>query len=199
MIIQIFFIFFAGLVLGALIALLALWLIRFVLVYTVESWRYIRELFAPNIDIRGRITTIPVETLRGLDIRTLLIDLNGTITEPGGWPDNKFVSWLTKMESAGIRCCIVSNNPKRRVHKIAEWLEIPAVSGALKPLGIGIYKAMDLLDALPEDTAIVGDCIYTDIFAGKRLGIAAILVSRKQRPRRKRKPAQKTTCSEAKA
>lgn len=66
-----------------------------------------------------------------------------------------------------------------RVRPIADALDIPWVTRALKPFAGGYRRGMAMLESLPESTAMVGDMLLTDILGANRLGLFTILVDPK--------------------
>jgi HAD superfamily phosphatase (TIGR01668 family) len=123
------------------------------------------------------ILDIPLNLLTSLKINTLIIDLDNTITE---WNspqlDKKIHQWFSDLQASHMQACIVSNNSHTRVTHIAKSLGLPAISNAGKPRRRSFLQAMELLNTLPESTAVVGDQIFTDVLGGKRLGLYTILV-----------------------
>ncbi|MGC7873503.1 YqeG family HAD IIIA-type phosphatase [Desulfosporosinus sp. FKB] len=130
-------------------------------------------LQAPSIDL------IVVEQLVRDGIKGLIIDLDNTMTP---WNDvevgPKVREWFIKVKAAGISACVVSNNKKRqRVAVVAERLGIPFVFGATKPRRRAFRAGLELLGTGQNDTAVIGDQLFTDILGGNRLGLYTILVT----------------------
>jgi len=120
---------------------------------------------------------INFEKLKKRGINSVIIDLDNTITEwdnPG--LSNQVFDWFEKMKQAGLKACIVSNNGHRRVAKAVENLGIPFLARAQKPRRGAFRKAMEIMETKPEQTAVVGDQIFTDVLGGNRLGLFTILV-----------------------
>ena len=120
---------------------------------------------------------INFEKLKQRGITGVIIDLDNTITE---W-DNPSLSdqvfdWFAKMKTAGLKACIVSNNSHNRVAKAVEKLGIPFLAKANKPRRGAFRKAMEIMEIKPEQTAVIGDQIFTDILGGNRLNLFTILV-----------------------
>ncbi|KUO50602.1 MAG: HAD family hydrolase [Desulfitibacter sp. BRH_c19] len=110
-------------------------------------------------------------------IKGIIIDLDNTITE---W-DNPCLSetacdWFKQMKEAGLKACIASNNSESRVVKAVERLGIPYVAKAKKPRRRAFRRAMGILKTKPQETAVVGDQIFTDVLGGNRLNLFTILV-----------------------
>ncbi|KLU66359.1 UMP phosphatase [Desulfosporosinus acididurans] len=130
-------------------------------------------LQAPSIDL------ILVEQLVRDGIKGLIIDLDNTMTP---WNDvevgPKVREWFIKVKAAGISACVVSNNKKRqRVAVVAERLGIPFVFGATKPRRKAFRAGLKMLGTGQNDTAVIGDQLFTDILGGNRLGLYTILVT----------------------
>ena len=120
---------------------------------------------------------INFEKLKQRGISGVIIDLDNTITE---W-DNPSLSdqvfdWFAQMKFAGLKACIVSNNNHKRVAKAVEKLGIPFLAKANKPRRGAFRKAMEMMETKPEQTAVVGDQIFTDVLGGNRLNLFTILV-----------------------
>jgi len=136
------------------------------------------ELFKPAYHAPS-LDRIPISKLQEAGIKGLIIDLDNTMTP---WNDMevgpKVCEWFKKLKQAGIRACVVSNNKrKKRVAVVAERLGIPFVFRATKPRRRAFRAGMELLGTGPENTAVIGDQIFTDIFGGNRLGLYTILVT----------------------
>ncbi|MFZ5688122.1 MAG: YqeG family HAD IIIA-type phosphatase [Bacillota bacterium] len=123
------------------------------------------------------VSLIPVKQLQDKGISGLIIDLDNTITEWAGEVVNPEIEqWIANLPQHNIKTCIVSNNRRRRVCRVAEQLGIRCVFNAGKPRRKAFRQAMDLLGTSPEETAVIGDQIFTDILGGNRLGLLTILV-----------------------
>jgi predicted HAD superfamily phosphohydrolase YqeG len=55
-------------------------------------------------------------------------------------------------------------------------LGVPVVGWALKPVPLGLWRAMAIMGTRRVTTALVGDQLFTDILGGNLLGIYTILV-----------------------
>lgn len=124
------------------------------------------------------VTEVDLVKLKQRGIRNLLIDLDNTLVP---WrrlevkPEIR--DWVTKAIEQGMKLCIVSNTRNsRRLHDLASQLGIPYVRRGLKPRRIGFLVALDLLNGSRNDTAVIGDQIFTDILGGNRLNLYTILV-----------------------
>jgi HAD superfamily phosphatase (TIGR01668 family) len=133
-------------------------------------------LLQPNLAVDS-IFHIDLAVLRKKGIKYLLIDMDNTITEWNNHclPD-RAIEWFQRLDDFGIKACLVSNNTESKVNQVAKALGVPSVGKAQKPRKKAFRKAMELLGARRENTAMVGDQIFTDVLGGNRLGLFTILV-----------------------
>lgn len=116
--------------------------------------------------------------LRARGIAGLIVDLDGTLT---GWNQREATpevrQWLQRCAAAGLRLIIASNNGRERVAAFADAVGVPFLANAGKPGRGAFRRAMALLRTNPEETAVVGDQVFTDVLGGNRLGLYTILVT----------------------
>jgi HAD superfamily phosphatase (TIGR01668 family) len=72
--------------------------------------------------------------------------------------------------------CLISNNNKNRVDLFNKELKLPAIAKAYKPLSKNIKKGLALLGSQADQTALIGDQMFTDVWGGNRVGLFTILV-----------------------
>jgi uncharacterized protein len=112
---------------------------------------------------------------RGLE--GLIVDLDNTMVPRKGRDcTDELLSWLETAREAGLAVCIVSNNWKSRVGGIATRLGLPMVARATKPRARAFLLGMEALGTGREQTAVIGDQMFTDVLGGNRLGLYTILV-----------------------
>lgn len=123
------------------------------------------------------LVSIDVDELKSIGIKGLILDLDNTMIprHTSSVPD-ELESWLARVREAGIAACIVSNNFKTRVAQLAERLGLPLVALATKPRRRAFYRGMEVLGTRADDTAVIGDQLFTDVLGGNRLGLYTILV-----------------------
>ena len=111
-------------------------------------------------------------------IRLLLADLDNTLVPYGvPLPDEKLKGWRDELAAHGVTLFILSNNRhESRPCTFAQALDVPYIGHAGKPKTASFVKAMEQMGVAPEQTAIVGDQIFTDVLGGNRAGVATILV-----------------------
>lgn len=120
---------------------------------------------------------ITPECLTKWDIKAMFFDLDGTLaSRHARRPDDRVDAYLKQFLKAGIKIVILSNNSEERVSEFCEGLDVLHVSRARKPLSSGFFAAQKLVTVPLEQTAIIGDQIFTDVFGGNRLKALTIYV-----------------------
>ncbi len=84
--------------------------------------------------------------------------------------------WLASLREAGMGVCLVSNGLGGRIGRLAEQLGLPCVAGALKPLPNGCLRAIRQQGFNRARTAMIGDQLFADIWAGRLAGLTTVLV-----------------------
>lgn len=135
------------------------------------------EKFYPDLRV-GRVQDIDLDFLRRRNIKGVLLDIDNTLVPMHvKEADENAVRWIERLKSEGFKVCIVSNASHKRVIKFNERLKVYAFHRASKP-GTKIFlEALRLMDIRPEEAAMVGDQIFTDIYGGNRLNMYTILVN----------------------
>ena len=132
--------------------------------------------FHPDIKLNS-IKEITPELLRKKGIKYALLDIDNTLvsyTSPVA--DDNARAFLAMLSECGIKYAFVSNNHKDRVEKFANEFGAVYVNDAAKPLLFGIKKAMQRIGAEKSQTVLIGDQVFTDVYAGKRAGVFTIMV-----------------------
>lgn len=135
------------------------------------------KFLVPDIFLNS-VYDLDLELLKQKNIKGILIDLDNTLLPWNSTKiDEKMTEWLINAKKMGFKFCIISNNRASRIKECAEKLGIPAVEGiAFKPAKRVYIKGMKILGTKKEETAVIGDQLFTDILGAKRLGLFAILV-----------------------
>lgn len=116
--------------------------------------------------------------LAGWGFTLLLADLDNTLVPYGvPLPDERLRAWRDDLAAHGVTLFVLSNNRhESRPRVFSDALGIPYIGHAGKPKTPAFYRAMERLGASKEQTAIVGDQIFTDVLGGNRAGVSTILV-----------------------
>lgn len=118
------------------------------------------------------------EALARRGIKLLLADLDNTLVPYGvPLPDQKLMNWRDELNAYGITLFVLSNNRhENRPRIFSEGLGVPYIGHAGKPKIGSFCKAMEEMRVTKEQTAIIGDQIFTDVLGGNRAGVTTILV-----------------------
>lgn len=123
------------------------------------------------------IYDIDFENLKKKGITSLIFDIDNTLVPQKVLnPDRKVINLFKFLKSKGFKVCLISNNTTKRVNNFTKDTGVNGISWAIKPRKSAFYKALEMLDSTPDETAIVGDQIFTDILGGHRVGLFTILV-----------------------
>ena len=115
--------------------------------------------------------------LTSIGVRALVLDVDNTL-EPyeNPLPGEHVKAWLAELRAAGIVCAIASNNSGERIEIFNSELGLPCFCKAKKPFAGGVKRALTALGVCPADAAMIGDQVFTDVWAAHNAGIRAILV-----------------------
>lgn len=134
-------------------------------------------MFLPRLRVDS-VYEIDLEKLAAAGIRGIVADLDNTLVgarDTGAPP--KLKDWLETVRSKGFRVVVVSNNRRERVMRFAESIGAPFIHSAKKPLRGAFRKALEMMELSPEQTAVIGDQLLTDVFGANRMGMHPILVT----------------------
>ena len=130
----------------------------------------------PNIYLK-KVEDITIQTLIKNKIKLLILDVDNTLIDYYQNLSENIVSWTKEMKGQGIKLYILSNtNNKDKVEKVAKKLDVPYKNFAMKPLKRGFRYIQKETNIKPENIAVVGDQIFTDVLGGNRSGMFTILV-----------------------
>lgn len=117
------------------------------------------------------------EFLSKIGIKGIILDIDNTL-EPyeHANPEEHVIAWLNSLKECGIKAAIVSNNGKERVELFNKEIGLPAYYKAKKPFKKNLLRAMSDMETKPQETILMGDQVFTDVWAAHNAGIKAILV-----------------------
>lgn len=131
-------------------------------------------------------TDLSVSWLTRHGVRLLLLDLDNTLApyeQPE--PDDALLAWLSSLSDAGIRCAIVSNNGEERVRRFTSaGFSVPYYTHARKPFSRTFRRAIKEAGVRRDETAAMGDQIYTDLLAARGAGVPFVVIVPPLRDRR---------------
>ena len=113
-----------------------------------------------------------------MDVKLLMMDFDNTIVPyTADVPAPEVLGWLSSVQSAGIKLCVVSNTKRQRAPEFCRKYGIDCITHAKKPFPKGIREALRRYAVEPCQAALVGDQIYTDVLGGNCAGASSILVT----------------------
>ena len=115
--------------------------------------------------------------LTSIGVKGIVLDVDNTL-EPyeNPLPGEHVKAWLTELKEQGISAAIVSNNGGERINLFNSELGLPAYYKAKKPFKKNVLNAMKDMGTDKSNTILMGDQVFTDVWAAHNTGIRAILV-----------------------
>ena len=133
-------------------------------------------LFVPD-HYFDTVYEVTPELLVARGIKGLILDIDNTLVPYEiPTPTEENVAWLKGMWDSGIKTAFVSNNHQDRVELYNKSIGCPAFYDSGKPLKKACRRALAALKLQPSEVAIIGDQVFTDVWAAHNAGIPAILV-----------------------
>ena len=117
------------------------------------------------------------EFLVSIGVKGIVLDVDNTL-EPyeNPLPGEHVKKWLSELKEKGISAAIVSNNGGKRINLFNSELGLPAYYKAKKPFKKNVLNAMKDMGTDKSNTVLMGDQVFTDVWAAHNTGIRAILV-----------------------
>lgn len=132
--------------------------------------------FLPRF-ITPKLTDLTEEFLLSENIRLLMMDFDNTIVPYiVDDPTAEVKAWLEKMSASRVKLAIVSNTKSERLIHFCEKYHLDYIMRAHKPSPKGLRACMTRFGFTPQESAIVGDQIFTDTLSGNLSGVSPILV-----------------------
>jgi len=129
----------------------------------------------PNLYLKN-IKEITIELLNKNNIKGLILDIDNTLIDFDKNLLEGTEKWCENLKSQGIKMCILSNTNKvHKVKKVADILKLEYLYFAHKPNKKGFKKAKEILKLEPQNIAVVGDQIFTDVLGGNKSKMFTIL------------------------
>ncbi len=133
--------------------------------------------FLPDI-YQKSIYKINYEKLKSCGIKCLIFDLDNTITPVTlNKPTKRLKDLFNRLKLMGFKCLILSNSGKKRVEQFKNGLCVDSGFSCKKPSNKKYIKVMNNYNYMPDEIAMVGDQLLTDIYGANRMGFTSILVN----------------------
>ena len=121
---------------------------------------------------------IEFDELAAKGIKGLIFDIDNTLVSyKQPTPTDEVIALLQSLREKGFKVCFVSNNTQERVELFNQELNLPAFANAKKPLKKSMISALEVMKISPTQAAIIGDQLFTDVCAGKRIKILTLAVA----------------------
>ncbi|WP_448381122.1 YqeG family HAD IIIA-type phosphatase [Gloeomargarita sp.] len=135
------------------------------------------DLLRPCLDHPGPVTDLDVTVLQAQAVRGIVLDVDDTLVPAHEQTISPAViAWINQLKTLGPVWLVSNNLLVSRIGDIAAQLDCPYICGAGKPSRRKLRQALQGMNLLPEQTALIGDRRLTDILAGNRLGMYTVLV-----------------------
>ena len=110
-------------------------------------------------------------------IKGVILDIDNTL-EPyeNATPGEQVLTWFDELKTAGIKAAFVSNNGAKRVELFNKDLGLPAYYKAGKPFKKNVLNALSDMGVSADEAILMGDQVFTDVWAARNAGVRAILV-----------------------
>ena len=123
------------------------------------------------------VTGISPQMLTQKGIRLLMLDFDNTIVPyTTNEPTPEMSQWLKNMTESDMAVCVVSNRKRDRVKIFCEAYGLNCITHAKKPFSKGIKECLAQYGFTPNQCALAGDQIYTDVLGANCTGVNSVLV-----------------------
>ena len=132
--------------------------------------KFIPDMYKKNIHL------IDYKKLKKIGIKVLLFDFDNTLLEKGNYLiDDKTIKLFNNLKKQ-FNIYIASNSiHKSKLQKTSEKLSVPYVKDSRKPFKKG-FRKLKLKDINPEEIAMIGDQVITDVLGSNRMNYFSILI-----------------------
>lgn len=120
---------------------------------------------------------ITPKKLKELGIDTIFFDIDNTLVPY--WikkPDERLIGYFDELRQNNIKIGILSNSKEMRSKVFCEDTGITYVFRAKKPSTKGFFKLLNKLKSKAENTMLIGDQIFTDVWCANKAGAYSVLV-----------------------
>ena len=115
--------------------------------------------------------------LVSIGVRGIVLDIDNTLVPyENPTPSEPLLAWFDSLADAGIRAAFVSNNNATRVECFNKNLGFPAYFKAGKPFKKNVLRALSDMGVSADEAILMGDQVFTDVWAARNAGLRAILL-----------------------
>ena len=136
-----------------------------------EMFTFVPEYYFNTFD------EVDADFLVSIGVKGIVLDIDNTL-EPYEHPKagERVIRWIDSLYLQGIKTAIVSNNNEKRVNLFNEDFNMPAYARGGKPFKRNVENAIKDMGITKSEAILMGDQIFTDVWAAHNAGIPAILV-----------------------
>lgn len=140
-----------------------------------------KHFFLPQAHYR-RVTDLPFDSYLAAGYRHLFFDIDNTLLKHGEVKtDAATAGFLSALETKGFKCYLYSNAAADRLQKLCAQLQVPALTEARKPGKKALENFLQAHSISKESALVIGDQLFTDIWAANRAQVKNIWVDRLSR------------------
>ena len=122
------------------------------------------------------VFSIDYDKLYDKGFRGILFDIDNTLVHHGDNSNEQVDALFRQIHSAGLKTLLLSNNTEERILRFLKNIDSLYIPDADKPNPDCYLKALQMLGLKKEETVVIGDQLFTDIYGANRCGIPSILV-----------------------
>ena len=122
------------------------------------------------------VFSIDYDKLYAKGFRGILFDIDNTLVHHGDDSNEQVDALFRRIHSAGLKTLLLSNNTEERILRFLKNIDSLYIQDADKPDPSCYLKALQMLELKREETVVIGDQLFTDIYGANRCGIPSILV-----------------------
>lgn len=131
----------------------------------------------PNLVLGGPVINLTPDILKQYCLKGLVLDVDETLVPLREREVSEEVQgWIQEIRSCASLWLVSNNLSESRIGGIAKSLDLPYILGARKPSRRKLRQAVEEMNLPFKQVAMVGDRLFTDVWAGNRLGMFSILV-----------------------
>lgn len=126
------------------------------------------------------LLSIDWAAIKAKSIELVFLDIDNTLAEHGARRADDYAQHAIRLiREHNLPICLLSNALSSRIEEYASSLKVDYLEQANKPSCKRIYAKLRELDIKPENSILVGDQLFTDIWAGNKAGCITILVKQR--------------------
>lgn len=111
-------------------------------------------------------------------IKAVIFDIDNTLVRHTQLtPTDEVLGYFDFLKNSGIKYAIVSNNTIERVEAFCRGLGVVHYGKALKPRKKFLKKTIEALGASAQETCLVGDQLFTDMYGANRMKFLSVMVT----------------------